>query len=810
MSKETEADTRANRIDPVLNEAGWGFGATAGANVKREVDVKITNGPIVPGGGHDETKKFFADYVLLHHDRPLAVIEAKAHGLGAQAGVGQAVNYADRLGARFAYATDGGQWYGIDMKTNDRGDVSLPFPSPDQLWERTFGVPPQRGASALGTGSSEPTANDWRLRFGEVSHNGADGKWEPRYYQRRAINAALDAISEGRKRVLLTLATGTGKTAIAFQIAWKLYQARWNLSGANRRPRILFLADRNILADQAVNAFDAFRADEVIRIDPERIAKDGRVPTNGSVFFSIFQTLMTDKKGAGALAAREIEADAPTEKAKRPNYLDYEPDFFDLIVIDECHRGGANDESAWRGILEHFEPAVQLGLTATPKRDANADTYDWFGAPVYEYSLKAGIEDGFLTPFKVRQIVSSMDEYRPKPGDVTDGELEDRVYTEGEFNTKIVVPKRERSRVEKFMSEIDQRQKTLVFCATQEHAAMVREMISEVAGKGPLYCQRVTADDGKTGEQYLRVFQDNEKIVPTVLTTSRKLSTGVDARNVRNIVLMRPINSMVEFKQIIGRGTRTFEGKDHFTIYDFVKAYEHFEDPEWDGPPAEPPTGPGSRPTSTDPADPDPSPSPSNGEDDPTPSKPVTVTLGPGHKPITYVAATIYMLDGKPVSAKAFLERLYGDLGTMVADEDDLRDRWSQPDTRAQFLVELKDRGYDQDKLEEMRHLIDASNSDIFDVLARIRFDLDPRTREERAADAERNALATYDNAMREFLQSVLSGYKRNGISELEVDQLSNVLSARYGSMGDAKRQLGKVAAIKSAFVNMQRDIYRL
>ncbi len=373
------------------------------------------------------------------------------------------------------------------------------------------------------------------------------------------------------------MATGTGKTFIAFQLAWKLFQSRWNTSlQPIRRSRILFLADRNILANQAYNSFSAFPDDALVRIDPEAIKKRGRVPKNGSIFFTIFQTFMTGRDAAGN----------PT-----PKFSDYPPDFFDFIIIDECHRGGASDESTWRGILEYFSPAVQLGLTATPKRANNADTYAYFGEPVYTYALKDGINDGFLTPFKVRQIETNLDKYIYSTEDeLIEGAVEEaRIYTEPDFNRIIEIVERERYRVQLFMEEIDQNQKTLVFCANQDHALAVRDLINQMKiSSEPNYCVRVTADDGKLGEQHLSTFQDNEKTIPTILTTSQKLSTGVDARNVRNIVLMRPINSMIEFKQIIGRGTRLFDGKDYFTIYDFVKAYEHFNDPEWDGEPQEP------------------------------------------------------------------------------------------------------------------------------------------------------------------------------------------------------------------------------
>ena len=448
------------------------------------------------------------------------------------------------------------------METGVEAKLSQ-FPSPEELWNRTFA-----------------TQNTWRDRFAAVPFEDRGGYFQSRYYQDLAIERVLAAIEDGRSRILLTLATGTGKTFIAFQIAWKLFRSRWNLTDwktitePTRRPRILFLADRNILADQAYNAFSAFPEDALVRIDPRDIRKKGRVPKNGSIFFTIFQTFMSGPN-------------------QTPYFGEYPPDFFDAIVIDECHRGGANDEGNWRAILTYFGPAVQLGLTATPKRKDNVDTYKYFGDPVYIYSLRDGIQDGFLTPFKVRQIATTLDDYTYAPDDdLLEGEIETgKVYLEADFNTRIFIDDRERFRVKKFMDEIDQREKTLVFCATQKHAAFIRDLINQMkTNPNPHYCERVTSNDGALGEQHLRDFQDNEKTIPTILTTSQKLSTGVDARNIRNIVLLRPIKSLIEFKQIIGRGTRLYEGKAYFTVYDFVKAYYHFNDPEWDGEPDEPTT----------------------------------------------------------------------------------------------------------------------------------------------------------------------------------------------------------------------------
>lgn len=550
-----EAETRADHIDPALAAAGWGV--VEGSRIRRE--HPITLGRIE--GQDRRAKALSADYVLEYRNTKLAVIEAKAWDIPLTEGVAQAKNYAGKLGIRFAYSANGKGIYEIDMAppaeaTNPPEWVVPSFPTPDELWNLTFAQ-----------------QNAWRDRFAAVALVEKGSDWSVRYYQEIAINRVLERIADGVPRILLTLATGTGKTSIAFEIAWKLFKARWNLSGEpTRQPRILFLADRNNLASQALRDFTSFASFEdsaLVRIEPGEIQKKGRVPKNGSIFFTIFQTFLS---GAG----------------DTPYFGEYPPDFFDLVIIDECHRGGANDESSWREILEYFSPAVQLGLTATPKRKDNVDTYAYFGEPVFSYSLKDGINDGFLTPFRVKQISTTLDEYIYTPGDrIMEGDVEaGRLYEEKDFNRTLVIDERERKRVDIFMGQINQNEKTLVFCATQEHALAVRDYINQIKkGKNPDYCHRVTANDGALGEIHLRDFQDNEKSIPTILTTSQKLSTGVDARNVRNIVLMRPVNSMIEFKQIIGRGTRLYDGKDYFTIYDFVKAHHHFQDPEWDGEP---------------------------------------------------------------------------------------------------------------------------------------------------------------------------------------------------------------------------------
>jgi type I restriction enzyme R subunit len=643
------------------------------------------------------------------------------------------------------------------------------------------------------------------------------GSHPSRYYQDIAVDKVLEAIAHERDRILLTLATGTGKTFIAFQIAWKLFHSRWNLSRQPaRRPRILFLADRNILADQAYNAFSSFPEDALVRIAPDDIRKKGKVPKNGSIFFTIFQTFMSGP---------------PQDGQPSPYFGEYPPDFFDFIVIDECHRGGANDESNWRDIMDYFAPAVQLGLTATPKRRDNADTYRYFGDPVYIYSLKTGINDGFLTPFKLKQISTTLDEYVYTSDDkLIEGEIEaGKRYTETDFNKIIEIPEREKKRVEIFMEQIDQKEKTLVFCATQDHALGVRDFINQIkVSQEPNYCARVTADDGDRGEQFLREFQDNEKTIPTILTTSQKLSTGVDARNIRNIVLMRPINSMIEFKQIIGRGTRLYDGKDYFTIYDFVKAHQHFSDPEWDGEPVEEEVCEtcNTRPCVCPPPPPHLcevcNQNPCECLKEPCevcernvcicrkrPKAKVKLADGKERAIQHMTVTTFWHPDGSPMSAQQFLEMLFGKLPEFFKNEEELRALWSAPDTRAALLQGLSEKGFGKEQMAEMQKIIDAENSDLFDVLAYVAYALPTLSREERAEKAKVEISTRFNSKQQVFLDFVLSHYVTVGVEELEQEKLTPLLRLKYrGSIADAVADLGRPDEIGKVFAGFQKFLY--
>ena len=826
-----EADTRADLIDPKLKQNGWGM--VENSTIRREV---ICPGRIITGGKRGTPVS--SDYVLNYQGRKLAVVEAKKEGLSYTEGVRQAKDYATRLQCRIAYATNGHDIYQIDMLTGDESLVDN-YMTPEQLWALTFG-------------NIEPDfASKWRKRFAAITFDTKSGSWTPRYYQENAINSALEAIAQGSKRILLTLATGTGKTAISFQIAWKLFNSHWSVSGqktpdtTKKRPRILFLADRNILADQAFNDFGAFDDDALVRITPDEIKKEGRVPKNASVFFTIFQTFMSGKDEEGNDA---------------PYFGDYPEDFFDFIIIDECHRGGAKDESSWRDVLDYFAPAVQLGLTATPKRKNNVDTYSYFGEPVYSYTLKQGVNDGFLTPFKVHPIVGTMDEYIYTPGDgvVVKGEPEPgRLYKEGDFNDIITIPEREEKRVQYWMDKINPKEKTIVFCARQEHAGLVRDYINQYAAKrgwtsNSDYCVRVTAKDGKAGETDLKIFQDNEKTIPTILTTSRKLSTGVDARNVRNIVLMRPCTDMIEFKQIIGRGTRLYEGKDFFTVFDFVKAHYNFADPEWDGEPLPPDNCKtcGNTPCTCEPipcevcgffpckcpkvcsacnsapcvCDKPPCPkcrtSPCTCEAQPcnvcgntpcTCGEKIVIKLSDGKtREIQHISSVMYWnAEGKPITAKEFVERMFDDLPQFFENEDQLRDIWSNPDTREKLLENLTEAGYDKEKLDSMKDLIDAKHSDVYDVLAYVAYATETHTRNQRVMAAKPAITEAFpDYKQLEFIEFILNKYVQDGVGELSTKKIHSLLTLKYNTMHDATAELGAPRMIKQTFVDFQKYLY--
>ena len=762
----TESDTRAQYIDPSLANSGW-----EGPLVLRE--FQITAGRIIGAGKRAEPS--ITDYLLEYKGKRLAVIEAKKWDLPHSEGVSQAIRDGNKLCLPFAFATNGQKIRQVNLVTGKEEDIDV-FPTPDELWDLI----------------NEPK-NELIDEFRSVDFESRGGTEPVRYYQQKAVENVLEGIAKGDKRLLLALATGTGKTKIAFHISWKLFQTRWNLQGdIKRRPRILFLADRNILANQAFNEFSPFPEDALVRIKPDEVRKNGKVPTNGNIFFTIFQTFETESTGTS-------------------NFGEYPKDFFDLIIVDECHRGGATEDGNWRAILEYFKPAVQLGLTATPKRRDNVDTYAYFGEPRYTYSLKEGVGDGYLTPFRVRKYQTTIDDYIYTTDDtVIEGDVEvGKLYTVGDFNKVIVIREREVYRVELLLAQINPNEKTIIFCATQAHALMIRDIINEKkTNTNTTYCVRVTADEGSIGDQYLRDFQDNEKTIPTILTTSQKLSTGVDARNIRNIVLMRPINSIIEFKQIIGRGTRLYDGKDFFTIHDFVNASHNFYDPEWDG----------------EPVDPAPSPNPAgkvlgesynNHLDLPVEKREkIVIKLADGKdRQFQYISSKMfYSVDGTPMSLTEFIHSLFKtlEMPDFFKNEDELRSIWSVPSTRANLLKQLEFAGFPTSELILIQELIDAQNSDLFDVLEFVKYALKPVSREIRANKSRSIMKSGIEAKQLEFVDFLVSQYVESGVEELEESKLETLLKIKYSDVPEGIRIIGKgeVNKVRNLFLAFQKNLY--
>ncbi len=799
-----ESTTRRKKIDPALYSVGW----------EQVPDSQILNEQrayVIAPGRVEKLKARHpkkVDYILEYKGMKLAVVEAKSDETDVSVGVPQAKLYAEMLQIRYAYSTNGDSIYFIDMGVRDaKGDYVVPsteefidkFPSPQELWQMTF-----------------PVDNEWRDKFNLQPMN-RDGGREPRYYQVNAINNVLNAVARKQNRILLTMATGTGKTFTAFQICWKLFQTRWNLHGAEQRPRILFIADRNILANQAINDFEQFPEDAMVRITPEELRKNhGKVPTARHLYFTIFQTFMCDDENG------------------MPYYKQYPSDFFDFIIIDECHRGGANDESQWRDLMEYFSYAYQLGMTATPRRTDNANTYRYFGDPVYSYSLKQGIADGYLTPFRVRISESNIDEYMYNPDDEVDGEIDpEKTYTESDFyNGKIEIRQRDEHRVKELLSQINPDEKTIVFCATQLHAHIIRDMINQYK-KSPAsnYCERVTADDGSEGEETLKLFQDNERKLPTILTTSQKLSTGVDARNVRNIVLMRPVNNMVEFKQIIGRGTRLFDDKYYFTIYDFVGANRNFQDAEWDGDPYCPVCGnypcTCNKQTKSE-SHPEPVGSVGEGMPEPCPvcgHLPCTCEGGGRQRDKVKVKLSSqrtlelkttwtekFQYGDELISIEEFIQKLFGRLPMFFNGPEDLRKQWEHPDTRRALLNQLEQEGFHEDKLQAMQRVMGREDCDLLDVLEYLAYETTPMERKKRVELVREDYYKRQNAAQKEFIDFLIDQYLRNGYQEFTPeDNLSKLLRMKYVTVADAKRNLNmEIDQIRKQYVEFQRELYKM
>jgi len=773
----TEADTRAKLIDPQIKSSHW-----LESHIVRE--YYFTDGRKLIGGKRG--KQYYVDYLLVYENTNLAIIEAKAENKDPLDGLQQSINYAQKLKIDFVYATNGHKIYEHNLITG-KGDWVESFPTPQTLFERKF-----------------PTLTPTIEKIIKQPFH-FEGNMKPRYYQQIAVDKTLEAIAKGKDKVLLTLATGTGKTYIAFQIVYRLFEAKWSKTGTQRRPKVLFLADRNVLADQAFNTFNPLEKD-IVRVNGKEIRKrGGKVPTNANVFFAIYQSIAERKSD-----------EFDEENDVTAYYKQYPPEFFDLIVIDECHRGSANDESSWRDILDHFSSAVHLGLTATPKRDDNGDTYKYFGEPVYEYSLKEGINDGFLTPYKVKRIKTNIDEYKFNPNDIVQGELEEQIVTLDKFEKQVIIPKRTELVAKTILEQINPMDKTIVFCVNQKHAIDMKIAIDKYKTvKDNDYCVRVTSDEGEIGRDFLEAFQNNDRDIPTILTSSKMLTTGVDAKNVRNVVLTAPIRSMTEFKQIIGRGTRVYDGKDFFTIIDFVGATNLFYDDAWDGLPEEQiddTTEEDEKDTGEVKERKQPYgssvPEPVEGTEG---KEKVTIDIRGRKLKVIDIETTYVGDDGIPLKTHEFLEFLVGILDKFFHDEEQLRELWSDPLKREELLSKLRSMQIDEVQLEELKAIFDAEESDIYDVLAHLAFNLDIKTRSERAfAVHYRKYIERYHNGkVKEFLNFILERYEKDGVKEMGSDKLSSLIKLSGIDRNELKEAFESAANIREGYFGLQREIYR-
>ncbi|AFZ27115.1 helicase, type I site-specific restriction-modification system restriction subunit [Cylindrospermum stagnale PCC 7417] len=789
-----EANTCRKYVEPKLNQAGWDTEPYSYLE-----QYYFTDGKIRPKNQRQPRgKRKFADYLLLKGDFPLAVVEAKRKRKTPDEGLEQARDYANILGVKFAYSTNGQGIVEFDFITGKQSDVMDSFPSADELWRRLKGE------------SKEQIREDIADKLLTPVYPIPD---KPvRYYQRNAINAALAAIFKGQKRLLLTMATGTGKTTVSFQIAWKLSRIEWNTSGYFRSPRILFLADRNILVDDPMNKdFSAFDKDKIYKIQGE--AKKGR-----DLYFAIYQAISDNQNSLGL-------------------YREYSPDYFDLIIVDECHRGSARDESNWRQILEYFAPAYQLGLTATPLRDDNVDTYHYFGNPLYTYSLKQGIDDGFLAPYRVYRVTTRSDKegWRPSTGQIDryGRRIPDDVYQTPDFEKKLVREARTKAiakHITDFLKHTDRYAKTIVFCVDEDHVkAMVKELRNlntDITKTNPDYITRITSDAGDVGKGHLYKFKDVLNETHIIAVTAKLLTTGVDIPTCKNVILARVIRSMTDFKQIIGRGTRVRQeqGKMYFNIVDYTNCTVLFQDKDFDGEPnlineseideqgqilvetihefvgtihelslREEDVG-----VIDELVIPD--------DDDAPPHK---YYVDGGSEEI--VEEGIYDLDAdNQLRLSKLIDYTREQVRILYRSTIEIQQRWAVPEERAEIIDLLADKGIDFDELKEVTNFPEA---DPFDLLCHIAFDapvLTCKQRAERLRRRQANFFGQYGEDARAILEIILDKYAQKGVEEFNIPTTfkANREFDNYGNAVEIAQRFGGVQQLREAVNYLQVLLY--
>jgi type I restriction enzyme R subunit len=772
-----EADTCRKYVTPGLVQAGWDNEPHSFTEQATFTDGRI----IVVGDKPTRRKQKRADYILRYtRDIKLAVVEAKRKYKKPGDGLQQAKEYAEILGLRFAYATNGEGIVEFDYTSGLEREIDT-FPSPKDLWSRYCSA--QR---------IDDEATKKRLL---TPNYHIPGKI-PRYYQEIAINRSMEAILQGKRRVLLTMATGTGKTFVAFQICWRLWESGWNSRNEKRRPRILYLADRNILIDDPKDkTFTPFG-------DARWKIENGEAIKSREMYFAIYQSLAKDENRPGL-------------------FKEYSPNFFDLIIVDECHRGSARDESNWREILEYFQPAYQLGMTATPLRDDNRDTYAYFGDPIYTYSLRQGIEDGFLAPYRVHRIITDVDAvgWRPTQGekDRYGNEIPDGEYQTKDFEKMIVLRARTEAiatHLAEFMRNTDRFAKTMVFCVDQEHADEMRRALnnlnSDLVQQYPDYVCRVTADEGDIGIGHLSKFQELETVTPVILTTSKLLSTGVDAPTCKNIVLARVIGSMTEFKQIIGRGTRVRDdyGKFFFNILDYTgSATLMFADPAFDGDPIgiEDGTitkGGTGRAGGT------------NGgkeetQESPEADQPRKYYVDGGHFEIATHFVSELDPDGKQLRVIKFTDYAAEKVRTLYPTAALLRDKWADLEQRAEIFAALEERGIDFASLAREAQQPEA---DPFDLMCHLAFNAPLLTRRQRAEQLKKKKadfFQQYGPDARAVLDELLEKYSEHGTAQFEIpDALKVPPISEHGNVMEIAGMFGGAERLRDAVNQLQTLLY--
>lgn len=782
-----EADTCRKYIVPKLQSAGWDSEPH-----RLNEQVTFTDGRIVPAGGKARRKPGKrADYILRYRpDFPIAVVEAKPEYATPGKGLQQAKEYAEILGLKFAYGSNGHGIIEFDYLTGVETELSE-FPTPGELWTR------YRGGQKLKADTAD------RL----IAPTYTLGGKPLRYYQEIAVNRTVESIVGGKNRILLTMATGTGKTIVAFQICWKLTQARWNRASDNRRPRILYLSDRNILIDDPKDKTFAPFGDARWKIE------NGIANKSREMYFAIYQAIARDERRPGL-------------------YKEYSSDFFDLIIIDECHRGSANEDGSWREILEYFEPAYQLGMTATPLREDNRDSYLYFGNPIYTYTLRQGIDDGFLAPYRVHRVITTWDAvgWRPSAGDLDryGRAIPDEEYQTKEFERVISLRARTQAvakHLTAFLKKTDRFAKTIVFCVDQEHADemchALNNLNSDLVRQYPDYVCRVTADEGDIGKGHLSHFQDLERTSPVILTTSQLLTTGVDAPTCRNIVLIRVINSMTEFKQIIGRGTRVRDDYDklYFNIVDYTgSATRLFADPEFDGEPAflteEELTQEGD--TSKEEVIVEPGPE----ETDIDGPIPPVFTDGPPSErrkfyfdggEVDIAAHLVYELDteGKQLRVVMFTDYTADRVRTMYPNAASLRQAWSDPNSRHDVIEKLRERGIEFDELASASNQPDA---DPFDLLCHVAFNAPLRTRRERAQrlrTERKDFFDQYGPEAKSILNELLDKYTEHGAAQFVLPEVLQVPPINeHGNVIEIAAMFGGEDKLVDAVRELQTILY--